>query len=164
MLLKTKLKNNKKKEYIKKTKKNIIINNKCLVKKYTLKPLSLSYFKNTGNTIFNNLTENTKNSIKICISILQTFPFCIIDKKNTKIHNSNTHYNFQILKNIFENNSFNKTEKKRRIISSLINMAWQYITTRNADIGVLQTLNTYCPIKTCRPIKEEYKYYKTIHY
>lgn len=148
----------------KKTKKNIIINNKCLVKKSTLNPLPLSYFKNTGNTIFNNLTENTKKSIKICISILQTFPFCIIDKKNTKIHNSNTHYNFQILKNIFENNLFNKTEKKRRIISSLINMAWQYITTRNADIGVLQTLTPYCEIKTCRPIKAEYKYYKTIHY
>ena len=54
MLLKTKLKNNKKKEHIKKKKKNIIINNKCLVKKSTLKPLPLSYFKNTGNTIFNN--------------------------------------------------------------------------------------------------------------
>ena len=42
-------------------------------------------------------------------------------------------------------------------------MAWQHITTGNADIGVLQELDKYCKIKTCRPIKEEYEYYKEVH-
>jgi hypothetical protein len=160
------------KNYTKKYTKNYTKNkklmvDKCSLKKSRLKALPLTYFKIIARIIMSTLEENAKDSEdskEICISILQHFPFCIKDKKNSSIDNSNQKYYFTIIKNIFENNAFNKTEKKRRIISALINMAWQHITTGNADIGVLQELDTYCKIKTCRPIKEEYEYYKKVHY
>jgi hypothetical protein len=169
MLTRNTKKNTKKysKNYTKNyTKNKKLMVDKCSLKKSTLKPLPLGYFKKFAQIIISTLEENKKDSEdskEICIAILQHFPFCIKDKKNSSIDNSNQKHYFKIIKHIFENNAFNKTEKKRRIISTLINMAWQHITTGNADIGVLQELDTYCKIKTCRPIKEEYEYYKKVH-
>lgn len=148
------------------TKNKKLIVDKCSLKKSTLKPLPLGYFKKIGNIIMSTLEENGKDSEdskEICIAILQHFPFCIKNKKNLSIDNSNQKHYFEIIKHIYKNTAFNKTEKKRRIISALINMAWQHITTGNADIGVLQELDMYCKIKMCRPIKEEYEYYKKVH-
>jgi len=141
---------------IKTKKKRLIKNNKCIVKKSTLKALPLSYFKSLANNIMNimnKLQDNSNETKHACVALLKQFPFCITD----------TEFDFDILKNIFKNTEFTKTEKKRRIISALINMAWQHITTHNADIGVLQDLDNYCRVKTCRPIKEEYEYYINAH-
>lgn len=138
---------------IKTKKKKLVKNNKCIVKKSTLQPLPLSYFKSLANNIMNKLQDNSNETKHACVYLLQQFPFCIRD----------TEFDFDIIKNIFENTAFTKTEKKRRIISALINMAWQHITTHNADIGVLQDFDDYCRVKTCRPIKEEYEYYKNAH-
>ena len=141
---------------IKTKKKRLIKDNKCIVKKSILKALPLSYFKSLANNIMNimnKLQDNSNESKHSCVALLQQFPFCITD----------TEFDFDIIKNIFENKAFTKTEKKRRIISALINMAWQHITTHNADIGVLQDLDDYCRVKTCRPIKEEYAYYINAH-
>ena len=146
-------KQSKKLNKIKTKKKKIVKDDKCLVKKSTLKALPLSYFKTLASNIMNKLKDNSNKSKDIRVSLLQEFPFCIKD----------TEFDFDIIKNIFVNTSFTKKEKKRRIISALINMAWQYITTHNADIGVLQDLDAYCKVKTCRPIKEEYDYYLNVH-
>ena len=159
MMTKSDNKNSKKLQKLNKikTKKNKFIkDNKCIVKKSTLQALPLSYFKSLANNIMNimnKLQDNSNETKHKCVALLHQFPFCITD----------TEFDFNIIKTIFKNTAFTKTEKKRRIISALINMAWQHITTHNADIGVLQDLDDYCRVKTCRPIKEEYEYYKNAH-
>jgi hypothetical protein len=150
---------NNKKFKSKKTKKNnktLKIVNKCLEKKSNLQPLPLSYFKNLAIKIFNLLEENNSQTKKKCIDILQNFPFC--EKNNIKL---NTFKFKSYLQRIFQNNLFTKNEKKRRITSALIDMAWEYITTMNADIGTLS--NDGNPHHLYRPIKEEYQYYKNVH-
>jgi hypothetical protein len=134
-----------------KSKKTLKVVNKCLEKKSTLQPLPLSYFKNLAIKIFKILEENNSQTKKKCIDILQNFPFC--EKNNT--------LKFKYLQGIFQNNLFTKNEKKRRITSALIDMAWEYMTTKNADIGSLSSDGN--PPHLFRPIKEEYQYYKNVH-
>lgn len=137
-----------------KSKKTRKIVNKCLEKKSTLQPLPLSYFKKLAIKIFNLLEENNSQTKKKCIDILQQFPFC---QKNNIFKSKYYMY----LQKIFQNNLFTKNEKKRRITSALIDMAWEYMTTRNADIGTLSSDGN--PLHLFRPIKEEYQYYKNVH-
>ena len=148
---------NNKKFKSKKNNKTVKIVNKCLVKKSTLEPLPLSYFKKLSTEIFKILEENNDQTKNKYLAILKTFPFC---EKNDK----NINYKFNnYLKSIFKNNSFDKNEKKRRITSALINMAYEYITTKNADIGTLSNIdNNHHHLQ--RPIKEEYEYYKNVHH
>ena len=146
---------NKKKS--KKNNKTVKIVNKCLVKKSTLNPLPVSYFKKLSTEIFKILEENNDQTKNKYLAILKTFPFC---EKNDK----NINYKFNnYLKSIFKNNLFDKNEKKRRITSALINMAYEYITTKNADIGTLSDIDNN-PHHLQRPIKEEYEYYKNVHH
>ena len=135
-------------------KKILLKKNKCFFLKSKLKPLPISFFNKLSKQIIQSLSslsiiEKNNNKIK---QILQKYPFCI--------HNGNEE---EIIISIYKNKSFTKKEKERRIIIALIDFAWQHITTRNADIGVLTNNNKYCENKTCRPIKEEYKYYKNVH-
>ena len=139
-----------------KSKKTRKIVNKCLEKKSTLQPLPLSYFKKLAIKIFNLLEENNSQTKKKCIDILQSFPFC--EKNNIRL---NTFKFKSYLQKIFQNNLFTKNEKKRRITSALIDMAWEYITTHNADIGTLSSDGN--PPHLYRQIKEEYQYYKNVH-
>lgn len=148
---------NNKKFKSKKNNKTVKIVNKCLVKKSTLEPLPLLYFKKLSTEIFKILEENNDQTKNKYLAILKTFPFC---EKNDK----NINYKFNnYLKSIFKNNLFDTNEKKRRITSALINMAYEYITTKNADIGTLSD-NTTNPHNLQRPIKEEYEYYKNVHH
>lgn len=121
--------------------------NRCSMNASKLKPLPLIYFKNLAKEITQ--TNNTKKQK----SALKKFPFCL--NKQTAFKNGH-------IKNILEHTELSKTEKTRRITSLLIDLAWENITTRHADIGVLEDTK-YCKIKKCRPIKEEYGYYKNIH-
>jgi hypothetical protein len=144
-----------KKFKVKKTNKTSKIVNKCLEKKSTLQPLPLSYFKKLAIKIFN-LLEQKKKKKKKCLDILRAFPFC---EKN----DSNIDYKFEYyLQNIFQNNLFTKNEKKRRLTVALINMAWEYITSMNADIGTLSN-NVREKHHLYRPINEEYQYYTKVH-
>jgi hypothetical protein len=126
--------------------------NKCSFLKSKLKPLPLSFFIKLSKQIIQYLhlhhtIEKYNNKIK---QILQKYPFCISN-------------NEKIIISIYKNKSFTQKEKERRIIIALIDFAWQNITTGNADIGILTNKNKYCENKTCRPIKEEYQYYKNVH-
>ena len=156
-------KKNKKHFSRKKTNKTLKIVNKCLEKKSTLQPLPLSYFKKLAIEIFNILEENDNQTKKKCLAILQAFPFC--EKNDTNEYDSTIDYKFEnYLQNIFRSNVFTKNEKKRRLTSALIDMAWEYITTMNSDIGTLSNSNNVAkPHHSYRPIKEEYQYYKKVH-
>ena len=130
--------------------------NKCLVKKSTLQPLELSYFTKLSTKIVSILEENNNQTKQKCIEILKNFPFC--NKKDEHLDFIFEHY----LQYIMSSKLFSKNEKKRRITSALIDLAWEYMTTRNADIGALGN-NTHKPHNLERPIKKEYQYYTQVH-
>ena len=149
-----------KKFKVKKTNKTSKIVNKCLEKKSTLQPLPLSYFKKLAIKIFNLLEQNNQTKKK-CLDILQAFPFC--EKNDTNEYDSTIDFKFEYyLQNIFQNNLFTKNEKKRRLTVALIDMAWEYITSMNADIGTLSN-NVREKHHLYRPINEEYQYYTKAH-
>ena len=130
--------------------------NKCLVKKSTLQPLQLSYFTKLATKIVSILEENNNQTKQKCIEILKNFPFC--NKKDEHLDFIFEHY----LQYIMSSKLFSKNEKKRRITSALIDLAWEYMTTRNADIGALGN-NTHKPHNLERPVKKEYQYYTQVH-
>jgi hypothetical protein len=130
--------------------------NKCMKCSEVLKEddlVPLHFFETLAEDFMADLQCDKVKSLEMYNEVLKEYPFC---KHDDKLRN----YKFGHIKKISNNKKINYEEKVRRITSVLINLAYEQITTSNADIGTLETIDRFCPVKTCRPIEEEYKYYK----
>jgi len=130
--------------------------NKCIKCEETLKDgdlVPLDFFETLAEDFMADMQCDKVKSLKMYNEVLKEYPFCL-EKNETR------NFKFGHMKKIANNKKIDYEEKVRRITSVLINLAFEKITTTNADIGTLEDVERFCPLKTCRPVTEEYGYYK----
>jgi hypothetical protein len=130
--------------------------NKCTKCSEVLKEddlVPLHFFEELAEDFMADIQCDKVKSLEMYNELLKEYPFC---KNDDKLRN----LKFGHMKKINNIKKLQYEEKVRRITVLLIGLAFERITSSNSDLGALETVDRFCPTKTCRPVEEEYKYYK----
>jgi hypothetical protein len=128
------------------------LHNKCMKCEEVLQDgdlIPLIFFEELAEDFMADMQCDKSKSLEMYNEVLKEYPFCL--KKD-----ENRNFKFKHMKKIANNKKIDYEGKVKNITSVLIDLAYEQITTMNADIGALAD----CKVKNCRPVDEEYGYYK----